>query len=266
MRAETLHLPIKLPGPTDGLAIGLVGGSFDPPHSGHLHLIETARKALGLDAVWVIPSPGNPLKSTQTPFSQRLAAAKALLGGPRVRVSDIEAQLGTRYSIDLVKALKRRAPRARFVWIMGADSLASFDQWKDWRTLARTLPVCVVSRPGASPKAGTSRFALMFAGSRIAPGLARTLSNRSAPAWTLLNAPYDATSSTALRGRTTDAAKTRPTASAKPAATSVPPPSAPPPGVSGGKPGKPSGGGLFGWLKRAFGGSRKASPAQPAPR
>ncbi len=200
-RRATRPYPARLPGPAAGLAIGLMGGSFDPPHSGHAHVIETARKALGLDWVWVIPAEGNPLKKTQTAFSDRFHAAHRRLSGPRTRVTPIEAQLGLRYSIDLVRTLKARAPGARFVWIMGGDSLATFHQWRAWEALAEQIPIAVISRPGASPKAGLSRFANRFAAQRLPPSAAATLSRRDAPAWVFLTAPFDATSSTALRAR-----------------------------------------------------------------
>jgi nicotinate-nucleotide adenylyltransferase len=188
-----------LPGPTRNLAIGLMGGSFDPPHSGHAHVIDTARKALGLDWVWVIPARGNPLKRTQTPFAQRHAAARDLLTAARTRVSTLEHDAGLTYTIDLIRFLKRRAPGARFVWIMGGDNLSQFHRWKAWDAIASEIPIAVVSRPGAFPKAGLSPFARCFAEARLPATAAATLASRPAPAWTYIAAPFNPQSSTALR-------------------------------------------------------------------
>ncbi len=191
----------RLPGPSTGLNIGLIGGSFDPAHEGHRHLVDTARRRLGLDWVWVIPAAGNPLKRTQTPFDRRYASAVATLRGPRTRFSTIEPDLGLTYTVDLVRALKHHAPRARFVWIMGADSLRDMHRWKEWRRLASLMPIAVISRPGASPKAGLARFARQYAPYRLPPGAAARLAYSPAPAWVLLTAPFNAASSTAIRAQ-----------------------------------------------------------------
>ncbi len=178
-----------------------MGGSFDPPHSGHAHVIATARRAAGLDRVWVLVSPGNPLKKTQTALVDRLAAAQRRLGGRGVIASDIEGRLGTRYTIHLLRRLKRLAPRARFVWIMGGDNLRDFHRWKDWRSLARLAPIIVVARPGANPKAGLSRFARQFSACRLPQSAARTLARRAPPCWVYIAAPLDPASSTELRAQ-----------------------------------------------------------------
>jgi nicotinate-nucleotide adenylyltransferase len=193
------HPHFRLPGQANDLAIGLMGGSFDPPHSGHAHVIETARRALGLDRVWVFVAAGNPLKKTQTAFVDRLASARRRLAGRRTLVSGLEAELGLVYTIDLLKRLKRRAPRARFVWIMGGDNLSHFHLWRRWREIARLVPIAVVSRPGGNPKAGLSRFARSLAAARLPEEAAQSLKNRRAPAWVYLSAPLDPASSTELR-------------------------------------------------------------------
>jgi nicotinate-nucleotide adenylyltransferase len=178
-----------------------MGGSFDPPHSGHVHVIETAHKTLGLDRVWVFVAAGNPLKRTQTAFVDRLSSARRRLAGRRTVVSALEAELDLTYTIDLLRWLKRRAPRARFVWIMGGDNLCQFHLWRRWKEIARLVPIAVISRPGASPKAGLSLFARTFPGARIPEEAARTLKDRRPPAWVWIAGPLDPTSSTELRAK-----------------------------------------------------------------
>lgn len=199
----TRRLPThpRLPSPPGELVIGLMGGSFDPPHSGHAHVIETARRALGLDRVWVMVSPGNPLKKTQTALVDRLSAARRRLGGPRTIVSDVESVLGTRYTIHTLRRLKKLAPHARFVWIIGGDNLRDFHRWREWKQIARLAPIAVIARPGASPKAGLSRFAQQFGQQRIPQSAARTLGRRKPPAWVYISAPLDPVSSTELRAQ-----------------------------------------------------------------
>jgi nicotinate-nucleotide adenylyltransferase len=190
---------LRLPSPPGDLAIGLMGGSFDPAHSGHAHVIATAQRALNLDRVWVLVSPGNPLKKTQTALVDRLAATQRRLGNRRTIVTDLESRLGTRYTIHLLRRLKRLAPHARFVWIMGADNLRDFHRWRDWRHIANLVPIVVVSRPGANPKAGLSRFAQQFAQHRLPQAAAGALARHKPPAWVYLTAPLDPISSTDLR-------------------------------------------------------------------
>ena len=204
----TRRLPARtrLPSLPGDLAIGIMGGSFDPAHSGHAHVIETARRAAGLDRVWVLVSPGNPLKKTQTALVDRLAAARRRLGSRTTHVSDLESRLGTRYTIHTLRRLKRLAPNARFVWIMGADNLRDFHRWKDWREIARLAPILVIARPGANPKAGLSRFARQFAAHRLPASAARTLARAKPPAWVYITAPLDPVSSTELRAKMMTAA------------------------------------------------------------
>jgi len=144
---------IRPPGPAaDGLRIGLLGGSFNPAHSGHLYVSETALRRLKLDSVWWLVSPGNPLKDTQSmaPLAKRLeGAAKLAAREPRIHVSALETSLGTRYTVDTVAALQRRFPKVQFVWLMGSDNLAQFSRWRRWQELARKVPIAVVQRPGS---------------------------------------------------------------------------------------------------------------------
>ena len=144
---------IAPPGPVaDGLRIGLLGGSFNPAHDGHLYVSETARKRLKLDAVWWLVSPGNPLKdkSSMASLAARLEGARKIAGrDPAIHVSTLEQQLGTIYTVDTVKALQRRFPKLRFVWLMGSDNLEQFSRWRRWDEIARTVPIAVIQRPGS---------------------------------------------------------------------------------------------------------------------
>lgn len=189
----------RLPSAPGATAIGIMGGSFDPPHAGHAHVIATARRAAGLDFIWVLVSPGNPLKTTQTPLNARLRAARSRLGGRRTLVSDIESKLGTRFTVDTLRRIRLAAPRARFVWIMGADNLAGFHRWKDWRNLARLAPILVIARPGAHPKAGLSRFARVFSDCRLPQTSARLLASARPPCWVYVTAPLNPLASSQIR-------------------------------------------------------------------
>jgi len=144
---------IRPPGPVGGgLKIGLLGGSFNPAHEGHRYVSEVALKRLGLDYVWWLVSPQNPLKPTigMAPLSDRLVHARRCARNPRIVTMDIEKTLGTRYTIDTVTALQRRFGDTRFVWLMGSDNLESFHRWRRWQEIARRIPIAVVLRPGAA--------------------------------------------------------------------------------------------------------------------
>jgi nicotinate-nucleotide adenylyltransferase len=194
-----------------GQVVGLYGGSFNPAHKGHVHVAETARKRLGLDRVVWLVSPQNPLKSADATveLGVRMAGVRRLAQGLGARgngargrgmiVSDIERRIGTRYTIDTVRWLKARFPTVRFVWIMGADSLASFHRWRGWADLAREVPIAVVSRPGFSPRGRLSPLARRFASHRRPAREGILLARRAVPAWIYLEAPFHAVSSTALR-------------------------------------------------------------------
>ncbi|WP_205412202.1 nicotinate-nucleotide adenylyltransferase [Sphingomonas crusticola] len=130
---------------------GLLGGSFNPAHSGHRRISLQAIDALGLDQLWWLVSPGNPLKEGKgdmAPLAVRLASANRMARGTRIVPTAIEARLGTRYTADTLRALVRRYPHRRFIWLMGADNLAQFHLWRDWRKIARTMPIAVIARPG----------------------------------------------------------------------------------------------------------------------
>jgi nicotinate-nucleotide adenylyltransferase len=195
---------LKAPGPiAPGLRIGLLGGSFNPAHKGHLHVSEVAMKRLGLDYVWWLVSPQNPLKaaSETAPLQQRIARArKTAAGHPRLRVSDIETQMGTRYTIDTIRRLKRRFPQVRFVWLMGSDNLLTFHHWRNWQRLAKSLPVAIVMRPGAILAPLTARAARQFTRLRT-PQCERGLATTRPPALAVLDARRSNASATVLRRR-----------------------------------------------------------------
>lgn len=191
----------SLPMATPGLRVGLLGGSFDPAHAGHVHISRVALRRLRLDRVWWLLSPGNPLKpDAPAPLDKRLTAANhALDGHPRILATAIERDLGTVYTIDTINALKRRYPAVRFVWLMGADNLSQFHRWHRWTEIMRALPVAVLARPGEQIGAGLSRTATRFARSRLPAQGAAALPFRAPPCWSLLNHATSPLSSTALR-------------------------------------------------------------------
>ncbi len=183
------------------MRIGLLGGSFNPAHAGHRHVIDLARRRLRLDQVWLLVSPGNPLKPQRgmAPIEQRLASARGIADGRRVIVSAIEAVLGTRYTIDTLRRLRRLFPRVRFVWLMGADIMEELPRWRRWLELARRVPFAVLPRPGYNHRALSSRAASRLAHARRPERSAAVLAELVAPAWVFLRTPQHAASATAIR-------------------------------------------------------------------
>ena len=182
--------------------IGLLGGSFNPAHEGHLHVSKLCLRLLGLDEVWWLVSPQNPLKSTSemARFDDRLATAKTLVQGHAdLRVRNDESQLGTRYTVDTVAALKNKYETCNFVWIIGADNLLQMYKWKGWRTIFKTVPIAVFPRSPYSARALRGRTARCFAANRIALRHAKDLVNMAAPAWVFLKAPTHQQSATRIR-------------------------------------------------------------------
>ncbi|MGH6876624.1 MAG: nicotinate (nicotinamide) nucleotide adenylyltransferase, partial [Rhizomicrobium sp.] len=161
---------IMPPGPVaPGLRVGLLGGSYNPAHEGHLHVSDVARKRLGLDYIWWLVSPQNPLKPARgmASLGDRLSGARVLAHRhPRIRVTDIEARLGTRYTLDTIARLQQRFPQLRFVWLMGSDNLVTFHRWRNWQELARRIPIVVVMRPGTTLAPLTAKAARRFAATR----------------------------------------------------------------------------------------------------
>ncbi|WP_425092617.1 nicotinate-nucleotide adenylyltransferase [Tropicimonas sp. S265A] len=183
-----------------GACVGVLGGSFDPAHEGHAHITREALKRFGLDRVWWLVSPGNPLKATQpAPLQKRLAQARSVMRHPQVEVSDLEARLGTRYTAETLEALRKRYVGVRFVWLMGADNLASFHHWDRWKSILATVPVGVLARPDAEIAALTSPAARCFAGARLRGPDIRSLGRSNAPAWAYVTIPLAPHSSTAIR-------------------------------------------------------------------
>ncbi len=184
-----------------GQRIGLLGGSFNPPHDAHLLISHIALKRLGLDRVWWIVTPGNPLKpgTGLPPLADRMNLCRRLARDPRIVVTGFEQGLPSRYTTATIGYLKRRHPGVDFVWLMGADCLAEFHRWRLWRELLTTLPAAVIDRPGWHLKALASPTARTFAQRRIAERSARLLPARTAPAWTFLTGPLSPLSSTSIR-------------------------------------------------------------------
>ena len=193
---ERAGLPVAQP----GQAIGLLGGSFDPAHAGHAHITREALKRFGLDRVWWLVSPGNPLKPEgPAPLAQRMAAARALMRHPRVTVSDIEARLGTRYTAETLGALRARYPGERFVWLMGAGNLAQFHLWERWQEIAESVPVGVIARPGSRASARMAKAAGRYWRWRLPQEASRLLPRMAPPAWCFVNVPMSGLSSSAIR-------------------------------------------------------------------
>jgi nicotinate-nucleotide adenylyltransferase len=186
-----------------GLRIGLFGGSFNPAHGGHRHVATSALNLLGLDAVVWLVAPQNPLKTADgmADYVRRTESAEREARHPRMCVSDFEARIESRYTADTLRALRRRFPKAKFVWLMGADSFLSFHRWKDWMGIMHALPVAILPRPGSSLAAAKSVAGRRMALAMVPPALARGLASERPPAWTVLGAELDKRSSTAIRRR-----------------------------------------------------------------
>ena len=184
--------------------IGLLGGSFNPAHSGHRHISLAAKRTLGLDEVWWLVSPGNPLKDgvkDMAPFEARLASAERMAKGAKIRASDFESRVGTRYTIDTVCKLKEHYPQHDFIWLLGSDTLPNFHKWRDWKGLAGEVPIAVIPRPGYDSQAIAARAMDWLKRFVHPPGQAKSWTDWSAPAIIFLRLPPDPTSATALRAQ-----------------------------------------------------------------
>ncbi len=194
----------NLPRYGDGrrMAVGLLGGSFNPAHAGHLHVARLALRALRLGQVWLLVSPGNPLKprAGMAPLAARLASARRIADGRRIVATDIERHLHTRYTLDTLRALRRLFPRVRFVWLMGADNLTQLPRWRGWTAIARTVPLAVLPRPTYTRAALASHAARRLAPARRCARQGPLLATLAAPAWLVLGGRQNSLSATALRG------------------------------------------------------------------
>ncbi|MCL2428765.1 MAG: nicotinate-nucleotide adenylyltransferase [Alphaproteobacteria bacterium] len=183
------------------MRVGLLGGSFNPAHRGHAHVARRARRLLGLDQVWLLVSPGNPLKPARgmAPFAERLASARRIADGRRIVATGIEAALGTQYTADTILALRRIFPNVHFVWLMGADNLLQLPRWRRWIDIARAVPIAVLPRPSYNRPALAGQAAHRLRLARLATRAATTLAARKPPAWVFLCTAQNPTSATAIR-------------------------------------------------------------------
>jgi nicotinate-nucleotide adenylyltransferase len=184
-----------------GMAVGLFGGSFNPPHAGHSLVAEIALRRLALDQLWWIVTPGNPLKSTRelAPLAERLRLSEAMAENPRIKVTAFEARHHVRYTADTLALVRAKNPGVDFVWIMGADNLRQFHLWQRWRKIFMTFPIAVIDRPGATLSFLSSPVVKAFDYARIDEGAAPSLARTPAPAWTFIHGPRSSLSSSAIR-------------------------------------------------------------------
>ena len=185
-----------------GMVVGLLGGSFDPAHEGHVHITEQAIARMGLDQVWWLVTPGNPLKARQpAPLADRIARAQAVMRDPRVKITALEEKLGTRATADTIERLKAIYPGVTFVWLMGADNLVQFHRWEQWEEIMHMTPIGVLARPGWGVKGRMGRAARVYATDRVSEGAAGDLGDIRPPAWVLADVPLNDLSSSAIRAR-----------------------------------------------------------------
>ena len=183
--------------------IGILGGSFNPAHRGHLDISLKALSQLGLDQVWWMVSPQNPLKPVDgmAPFAERLAAARRMARDPRIRVTDIEQRLGSRHTAHSLKLLRQRFPDTRFVWLMGADNLVQIAKWRDWQQIFHLVPIAVFDRPSYCFRALAAKAARRFARHRLKEGAGRRLAMSEPPAWLFVHGRLNPISATEIRRR-----------------------------------------------------------------
>ncbi len=194
-------MTVRLPRWSPGQRIGLLGGSFNPPHDGHLLVSRLALRRLGLERLWWLVTPGNPLKPIAglPTLSQRVEAARAIAHDPRIAVTGFEAEIGARFTHDSIAWLVKRAPSVYFVWIMGADNLSQFHLWRRWRDIADLAPIAVVDRPGSTLRALNSHAGAALAPFRVAERDAAGFARHRPPAFIFLHGPRSNLSSTAIR-------------------------------------------------------------------
>ncbi len=183
------------------MRVGLLGGSFNPAHAGHLHVARLALARLQLGQVWLLVSPGNPLKPVRgmAKLAERFASARAIADGRRIIASSIESALGTRFTVDTLRELRRRFPCVRFVWLMGVDNLTQLPRWRRWRRIVSLMPFAVLPRPTYNHRALASRAALRLRPCRRPAREAALLADTTAPRWIFLSARQHHASATAIR-------------------------------------------------------------------
>ena len=198
---QTTEHYLRMPTVKDGMAVGLFGGSFNPPHDGHAMVAQTALQTLKLDQLWWMVTPGNPLKdhSKLAPLAERIQLSEALANDPRIKVTAFEAAHEVRYTADTIALVLEQNPTVNFVWVMGADNLNSFHEWERWRLIAESMPIAVLDRPGSTLSHHSSIMAQTFAGAKIAEADAALLARMTPPAWTFIHGPRSPLSSSALR-------------------------------------------------------------------
>ena len=183
-----------------GLTIGLLGGSFDPPHEGHVHITKLALKIFNLSKIWWLVCPENPIKNvTPSDINSRFLASKKIMKHPSVVITDLEKKFETKYTFQTLIKLKKLYPSTKFVWLMGADNLINFHHWKNWDWIMKNIPVGVLARPEEQIKAGLSHAAIKFRNYRLPKEKSIILSNYIPPVWTLSNGPMRNISSTEIR-------------------------------------------------------------------
>lgn len=199
--ASILRDAIRLPAFEDGMTIGLFGGSFNPPHQGHVHVSKTALLRGELDQVWWLVTPGNPLKDTShlESLAGRIQKCHDLITHPSIKVTAVEAEYNLQYTQETLALLKRLAPRVNFVWIMGADNLKNFHKWQNWRQIANQMPIMVIDRPGSTLSYRSAQAAIALSKYRVDERDAKLLGKMKAPAWAFIHAPRNSMSSTAIR-------------------------------------------------------------------
>ncbi|TPW26553.1 nicotinate-nucleotide adenylyltransferase [Pararhizobium mangrovi] len=192
---------LRIPRAEPGLVVGLFGGSFNPPHAGHRLVAEIAVRRLGLDQLWWMVTPGNPLKDhgELAPLPERIALSEALTHDRRIRVSAFEAAWTLNFSAETIALVQARNRGVRFVWVMGADSLASFHRWQNWQEIVRRLPIAVIDRPGSTLSFLSAKLAKTFGNARVDEEDAGALARMRPPAWTFIHGPRSSLSSTELR-------------------------------------------------------------------
>lgn len=200
---EVARKYLTMPYAERGMAVGLFGGSFNPPHEGHRLVAEIALRRLGLDQLWWMVTPGNPLKSRTelASLSDRIAMCESVARDPRIKVTAFEQSLNTSYTAETLAFVKAHNPHVRFIWVMGADSLKTFHRWQHWQKIAATFPIAVIDRPGSTLSFLSSKTARALSRYRVDEDDAGTLWKRRPPAWTFIHGPRSAMSSTALRAR-----------------------------------------------------------------